>query len=146
MADIPIAPFSRDDEGDSDFIQNPERGTPSANLAAGGVSVTTDDTLIINCEFNNDIEIFATGAGDVTVEAGDYPPSVHSAQGDVTYTNAGTTRFIPEADRHMKADGTIHVTVGATLTFWVLRNPGGYVGVTHSNRREVPAAPGPVGA
>lgn len=146
MATLACAPF--DGTTDSANIQNPLRGVQSGDLIVGGLQLDDDDTVVIATEFNADLEIFMldTGGGSVvTMAAGEYPISPRAALGAKAYTvpDADLVFVVPEAGRHVRADGSIRLTVatGGQVLVWVYRLPAGFVGVGHMNRASIPAAP-----
>jgi hypothetical protein len=146
MADKTVAAY--DGTTDSGNIQLLVRGTASADVIANGLAVTTSDTLIIDCEFNDDILVIieeqGSGTAVVTFAAGDNPPSPHAASGSVAVSvpQADCVLFVPQAGRHVHDDGKIRATVsGQTVNVWVFRMAAGFLGQEITNRASIPAAP-----
>jgi len=144
MAVLTIAPF--DASTDSANIQNPIRGVQTLDLIVGGQQLDSDDEVVIQCDFNEDIiiAILDTGGGAVvSIGAGAYPPSPHAGKGAKAYTIATTDLVLifPEAGRHIQADGDMSLTSTEQVLVWVFRAPAGFVGVGHMNRVTIPAAP-----
>ena len=144
MATLPITPY--DGTTDSGNIQNPARGTASLDVIVGGVQLDSDDTVTIDVQGNDDVEllILDTGGGAVvTVAAGDNPPSPRAGLGAATITiaDADLVRYIPEAGRHVKSTGKIHLTSTQQVLVWAFRAPAGFVGMGQVNVTSVPAAP-----
>lgn len=142
---VTIAEF--DGTTDSGNIQNPLRGSASANLEANGISLGTSDTLDLDVSFNDDIELIVqAGAGTsaFSISAGVNPPSPHAAKGAAAFSipNGETWRIIPQAGRHINASGKIAATVATTAcTVWAFRLPAGFVGMGYTNRTTIPAKP-----
>lgn len=146
MADKVIAEF--DGTTDSGNIQNPLRGTASANLEANGLAVVAaTDTMIVDASFNDDIEFIIQGVGGVSAFsflAGDYPPSPHAGKGAALFSigSGETVRIILQAGRHIHTDGKIRATnATADAAVWAFRLPAGFVGLGYMNRNTIPAAP-----
>ncbi|MGD9885854.1 MAG: hypothetical protein AB7U95_37740 [Reyranella sp.] len=144
MATLPIVPF--DGTATSGYIQNPVRGVQSADIITGGQQLDSDDTVTIDCEFNDDVLLFIldTGGGAVvSIAAGDYPTSPLAELGAEAYTipDADGVLVVPEAGRHVKSTGKIHLTTTQQVLVWAFRLPAAFVGVGAMNRTSIPAAP-----
>lgn len=146
MATIAIAPA--DGTTDNGNIQELVRGTLSIDLKVGGAQIDDDDTGTVDVEFNDDVilAILDTGGGSVaTIAAGDYPISPHADKGAKAHTIPADDLLlvVPEAGRHIKSTGKIHITVGATeqVLVWAFRAPAGFIGIPRMNRVSIAAAP-----
>jgi hypothetical protein len=144
MATLTIAAY--DGTTDSGNIQNPVRGTAGLDLIAAGVQLDSDDRVVVDVEFNDDVVLFLfdTGGGAVvTVEAGENPPSHRAGLGDDTVTVPGDDLlpYVPEAGRHIKADGTIVLTSTQQVLVWAYRMRPAFIGVGTTNEVSIPVAP-----
>lgn len=144
MATVAIAAY--DASTDNGNIQLLSRGAPSADIIVGGAQLDDDDTVTIDVENNDDIIIalLDTGGGStVSVAAGDYPISPHAGKGadSVTVPDGDLVLYVPEAGRHVKSTGLIHLTVatGGQVLVWVYRVHSGFKGYTPMNPSTIPA-------
>lgn len=105
-------------------------GTISADLVAGGTSVTTGNVAVITPGVDVRrliIGMYAASASIVTIGVGGNPPSQRAGLGtNATNTvGAGTAVLLMvEAAHYLTAAGTIRITVGAnTVIFRVFAQP-----------------------
>lgn len=144
MATLAITPY--DGTTDSANVQNPVRGVQSADIITGGQQLDSDDTVTIDVQGNDDVILFIldTGGGAVvSIAAGDNPPSPRAGLGAKAYTipDADGVLIVPEAGRHVKSTGKIHLTSTQQVLVWAFRLPAGFIGVGAVNQTTVPAAP-----
>ncbi|MGE0688833.1 MAG: hypothetical protein AB7P33_18995 [Dehalococcoidia bacterium] len=144
MATLPITPY--DGTTDSGNIQNMVRGVQSADIITGGQQLDSDDTVTIDVQGNDDVILFIldTGGGAVvSIAAGDNPPSPRAGLGAEAYTipDADGVLIFPEAGRHVKNTGKIHLTSTQQVLVWAFRAPAGFIGVGQVNQTTVPSAP-----
>lgn len=105
-------------------------GTISADLVAGGTSVTTGNVAVIAAvgEARNLVVcMYAASASSVIVAAGANPPAQRAGLGAGASQTIGAGAagvLVLEGARFVQTNGTIRITVGAnTVVFTVLRIP-----------------------
>ncbi len=105
-------------------------GTISADLVAGGTSVTTTNVAVITPGVDVRrliIGMYAASASVITIQAGYNPPAQRAGLGANATNTVGTGEvrlLMIEAARYMQANGTIRITVGAqTVIFRCFAQP-----------------------
>lgn len=82
----------------------------------GGQSIAAADVAVVTITDTGDVYVFTaygTGAGTITVQAGDNPPAMRAGLGAATITvpSGDLVLFVVEMGRHLQNNGTIRMTV-----------------------------------